>query len=241
MFSPVCAQKVGLPVVGCIGAASRRPISARFPPGLGEARLRGGGSERGGEPVWRDEIIRIPTLVADFVRRRVAVIATPGQQGWPRSRPKLQRRRSRSCSASLEDPVQLVSSPASPDRRNATGINFSAESWASGSDCCISWCQRLFPRGRARHPVHATTTATTLRNVREAAHTIGLQSRSDAYTAAARSISTFATLAREESMPSSSQAMRCSPSRRVNSLLPWRRATGYLRFIRPARLPQPAD
>ena len=67
---------------------------------------------------------RLPALVAELVRRSVAVIATPGCSPR-RSRPKLQPRRSRSSSASGEDPVKLglVASLARPGG-NATGINF---------------------------------------------------------------------------------------------------------------------
>jgi hypothetical protein len=52
--------------------------------------------------------------MADLVRRRVAVIATPGQTAVAQAR--LRPQRSRSSSASATTPSNLVSSPALPSR-----------------------------------------------------------------------------------------------------------------------------
>ena len=62
--------------------------------------------------------------MADLVRRRVAVIATPPATLLP-WRPKRRPRRSRSSSASAKTRSSLVLSPASPGRAETlTGINF---------------------------------------------------------------------------------------------------------------------
>jgi hypothetical protein len=76
---PVCAQKAAPPVVGFVGAASGDPFVRAFRQGLGEA---GYGEDRNvAVEYWLEgEYDRIPALVADFVRRRVAVIATPGHR-----------------------------------------------------------------------------------------------------------------------------------------------------------------
>ena len=65
---------------------------------------------------WLDgQYDRLPSLMADLVRRRVAVIATPGSR-LRRWRPKRRPRRFRSSSASAQTRSSLVSSPASPGR-----------------------------------------------------------------------------------------------------------------------------
>ena len=119
---------------------------------------------------------RLPALMADLVRRRVAVIATPGNAPL-RSRPKLQQRRSRSSSVSREDPVQLglVASLARPGG-NATGINFFTQEVVAKR---LRLLHDLVPKAvRVAvlvNPANASTAETTLRDVQEAAPTIGLQ------------------------------------------------------------------
>src|SRR5215510_6794006 len=58
---------------------------------------------------------RLPSLIADLVRRRVAVIATPARPLLFRQ-PKRRPQRSRSSSASAETRLRLVLSPALPGR-----------------------------------------------------------------------------------------------------------------------------
>ncbi len=119
---------------------------------------------------------RLPALMADLVRRRVAVIATPGSKP-PRSRPKLRPRRSRSCSASAMTRSSLVLSPASPGRAATRPASiFSTRRWTAKR---LGLLHELVPKAvRVAvlvNPANATTTETTLREVQEAARTIGLQ------------------------------------------------------------------
>ena len=141
---------------------------------------------------------RLPALMADLVRRRVAVIATPGDTR-SRSRPKLQQRRSRSSSASAGDPVQLglVASLARPGG-NATGINFFTTEVAAKR---LRLLHELVPKAvRVAvlvNPANATTAETTLRDVQEAAPTLGLQIQILNASTIGEIDAAFATLARE--------------------------------------------
>jgi putative tryptophan/tyrosine transport system substrate-binding protein len=141
---------------------------------------------------------RLPSLMADFVRRRVALIATPGTTAGSIA--------AKAATATIpivfavsEDPVKLglVSSLNRPGG-NATGVNFFNVEVVSKR---LELLHRLVPKAvriavlinPANHPVAEPT----LRDVQDAARTIGLQvhvlnaSVSDEIDAA------FAILARE--------------------------------------------
>ena len=116
-----------MPVIGFVNAGSADASAgyvAAFRKGLGETGYVEGQNVTVEYHWLEGQFDRLPALMADLVRRRVAVIATPGNTPL-RSRPKLRPRRSRSCSASADDPVKLglVASLARPGG-NATGINF---------------------------------------------------------------------------------------------------------------------
>jgi putative ABC transport system substrate-binding protein len=141
---------------------------------------------------------RLPALMADLVRRRVAVIATPDNP--------LAARAAKAATATIpivfsapQDPVQLglVASLARPGG-NATGINFFSLEAVSKR---LGLLHELLPKAvriaALVNPTNVTSAEATLRSVHEAARTIGLQihvlnaSTSDEIDAA------FATLARE--------------------------------------------
>ena len=116
-----------------------------------------------------------------------------------RSRPKLQQRRSRSSSASAKtrSRLGLVASLARPGG-NATGINFFAQEVVAKR---LRLLHDLVPKAvRVAvlvNPANASVAETTLREVQEAAPTIGLQIQILNATTIGEIDAAFATLARE--------------------------------------------
>src|SRR6266498_5304250 len=156
----VRAQQPALPVVGFVNAGSpdaRRAVA--FPKGLNET-----GYVEGQNVIveyhWLDgQFERLPSLMADLVRRRVAVIATPAGN--------LATLAAKAATTTIpivfgvgEDPVQLglVASLARPGG-NATGINIlTAEVTAKR----LNLLRKLMPSatrvGVLVNPVNATNT-----------------------------------------------------------------------------------
>jgi putative tryptophan/tyrosine transport system substrate-binding protein len=119
---------------------------------------------------------RLPALMADLVRRRVAVIATPA---FTAAAPV-----AKAATTTIpivfgvaEDPVKLglVASFARPGG-NATGINFLAAELAAKR---LGLLHDLVPKAVRIavliNPANATTAETTLRDIPEAARPLGLQ------------------------------------------------------------------
>jgi putative tryptophan/tyrosine transport system substrate-binding protein len=170
------AQQPAWPVVGFLGAAPADAFVRAFRKGLGET---GYAEDRNVtvEYHWLEgQYDRIPALAAELVRRRVAVIATPGHREAAIA--------AKAATATIpivfgvpEDPVKLglVASLSWPGG-NATGINFFSAELVSKR---LGLLHQLVPKAvRVAvlvNPANATTTETTLRDVREAARTIGLQ------------------------------------------------------------------
>jgi putative ABC transport system substrate-binding protein len=194
------AQSSAMPVVGFIRDGSA-DASARF-----AAAFRKGLNETGyveGQNVtveyhWMEgQYDRLPALVADLVRRQVAVIAAPGNV------PALT---AKAATATIPivfgvggDPVQygLVASLARPGG-NATGVNFFVHEVAAKR---LRLLHDLVPKAVRiavlLNPENAAVAETTLRDVQEAAPSIGLQIQVLNASTIGEIDAAFATLARE--------------------------------------------
>jgi putative ABC transport system substrate-binding protein len=173
------AQQPALPVVGFIfggsAADSERSVAA-FRKGLND----GGYIEGQNVTVeyhWLDnQYNRLPALTADLVRRQVAVIATPGNT------PAALAAKAATATIPIvfgvpQDPVQLglVNSLARPGG-NATGINFFfTEVIAKRLRLLHDLVPKAVRVAVLVNPANAPLTEATLREVKEAAPTIGLE------------------------------------------------------------------
>jgi ABC-type uncharacterized transport system substrate-binding protein len=175
------AQQAAMPVVGLVGGAGG-DISTRYSTAFRKGLNETGIIERQNVTVeyhWlAGQYDRLPSLMSDLVRRRVAVIATPG------SNPAALAAKAATATIPIvfgvgEDPVKLglVASLARPGG-NATGINiFNVEVAAKR----LGLLHELVPNA-ARiavlvNPANASSAESTLRYIPEAARAIGLQSQ----------------------------------------------------------------
>jgi putative ABC transport system substrate-binding protein len=173
------AQQSTIPVVGVVHSGSAEALAgyaAAFRKGLGEIGYVEG-QNLTVEYHWLEgQHDRLPALMADLVRRRVSVIATPGDT--------LAALAARAATVTIpivfgvaEDPVKLgpVASLARPGG-NATGINFfSGEVVAKR----LSVLHELVPKAvRVAvlvNPTDGPIAETTLRDAQEAACAMGMQ------------------------------------------------------------------
>jgi putative tryptophan/tyrosine transport system substrate-binding protein len=189
------------PVVGFFdgGSADGSAIyAAAFRNGLGETGFLEGRNVAI-EFHWLDgQYDGLPALIADLVRRRVAVIATPGSTNAAIV--------AKAATATIpivfgvaQDPVKLglVASLARPGG-NATGINFFAQEADAKR---LGLLHELLPKaarvGVLVNPANATSTEATLRGVHEAARVIGLQIQVLNASTRREIEAAFAALARE--------------------------------------------
>jgi putative ABC transport system substrate-binding protein len=195
------AQQPAIPVVGFIqsGPAAVSPrFAAAFRKGLNET-----GSVEGHnvavEYHWSEgQPDRLAALMAELVRSRVAVIATPG------SAPAALAAKAATTTIPIvfsvaEDPVTLglVGSLARPGG-NATGINFFVQEQVNRR---LALLHELIPKAvRVAvlvNPTNAPNTEITLREAKEAAPAIGLQIQVLNASTSSEIDAAFATLARE--------------------------------------------
>ena len=191
------AQQAAMPVVGFLGGRAAERWLASFRQALGEA----GSVENQNVTVeyhfldGQDD--RMAALISDFVRRRVAVIATP--VNTPGSiAAKLATATIPIVFGVGEDPVRLglVASLARPGG-NATGINFfNGEVTAKRLGLLHELVPKAVRVAVLNNPANATAD-TTLRDVHEAARAIGLQIHVLNATTSGEIDAAFATLARE--------------------------------------------
>jgi putative ABC transport system substrate-binding protein len=195
------AQQPAMPVIGFVYLGSADAYAgyvAAFRKGLGETGYVEGQNVTV-EYYWLEgQYDRLPSLMTDLVRRRVAVIATLG--GTPAAIA------AKAATATIpivfgvgEDPVKhgLVGSLARPGG-NATGVNFfNAEVVAKR----LALLHELVPKALhvavLLNPASGPNAETTLQGVSEAARTIGLQIRVFNASTSREIDAAFATLERE--------------------------------------------
>jgi putative tryptophan/tyrosine transport system substrate-binding protein len=147
---------------------------------------------------WLEGYDRLPAVAADLVRRRVAVIATPG------SAPATIAAKAATTTIPIvfgvgEDAVKLglVASLARPGG-NATGINiFSSELVAKRLGLLRELLPKAIRIAVLVNPANGLTTETTLRSVQDAARAIGLQIQVLNASTSYEIDAAFATLAHE--------------------------------------------
>ena len=194
------AQQPAMPVVGFIrdgtADASARYVAA-FRKGLSEVGVVEGQNVTVEYHWLEGRHDRLPALMADLVRRQVAVMATVGNV------PTLA---AKAATATIpivfgvgDDPVRLglVASFARPGG-NATGINFLNQEVASKR---LRLLHELVPNAvrvaLLVNPANASGTETALRIVQEAAPTIGLQIQILKASTSREIDAAFATIERE--------------------------------------------
>jgi putative ABC transport system substrate-binding protein len=195
------AQQPALPVVAFINAGaadSSAPRAAAFRKGLVETGYVEGQNVTVEYHWLEGQYDRLPALVDDLVRRQVAVIATPAFTPGALA--------AKAATATIpivfgvgEDPVRLglVASLARPGG-NVTGVNFfNTEVTAKELRLLHDLVPKAVRIAVLVNPANATTAKPTLREVQEAAPTLGLQIRILNATTIGEIDAAFATLARD--------------------------------------------
>jgi len=195
------AQQSAMPVIGLVNAGSREMAAERpaaFRKGLAETGYVEGQNVTVEYHWLNGQYDRVPSLMADLVRRRVAVIATPG------ATPVAQAAKAATTTIPIvfgvgEDPVKLglVASLARPGG-NATGINFF---YSEVTAKRLGLLHELVPKAvRVAvlvNPANAPVAEATLRDLPEAARAIGLQIQVLNASTSREIEAAFATLVRD--------------------------------------------
>ena len=194
------AQQPAMPVVGFINAGTpdgSALYAAAFRNALNEAGYVEGQNVTVEYHWLEGRYDRLPALIADLVRRRVAVIATPGDTQASLS--------AKAATATIpivfgvgEDPVRLglVANLARPGG-NATGINFFPQEVMAKR---LGLLHDLVPKAARIAVLVNPTTATaeaTLRDIPEAARAIGLQIQLPNASTSREIETAFATIVRD--------------------------------------------
>jgi putative tryptophan/tyrosine transport system substrate-binding protein len=202
-WSTVVDAQQAMPVIGFVHGGSANASAgsaAAFREGLGGTGYVDGQNVTIEYHWLENQFGRLPALMADLVRRRVAVIATPGNTAASIA--------AKTATATVplvfgvaEDPVKLglVASLARPGG-NATGINFFSNEVVTKR---LELIRELVPKAvRVAvlvNPANATVAETTLEEVQKAARAIGLQIQILNATTIDEIDAAFAALARERS------------------------------------------
>jgi ABC-type uncharacterized transport system substrate-binding protein len=174
------AQQAAMPVIGLVGGGgdvSTRYVTA-FRKGLNETGIIEGQNATVEYHWLEGQYDRLPSLMADLARRRVAVIATPG------SNPAALAAKAATATIPIvfgvgEDPVKLglVASLARPGG-NATGINiFNVEVATKRLGLLYELVPKVVRIAVLVNPANASSAESTLRYIPEAARAFGLQSQ----------------------------------------------------------------
>ena len=190
------AQQPALPVIGFVNAGSfDAPLAAAFREGLNDA----GYVESQNVTVeyhWLEgQFDRLPALMADLVRRRVAVIATPAGN-FAAQAAKAATTTVPIVFGVAQDPVKLASF-ARPGG-NATGINyFAGEVTAKRLGLLHELVPKAVRVAVLVNPANVPATEGTLRDLPEAARAIGLQIQVLKASTRSEIEAAFATLVRD--------------------------------------------
>jgi putative ABC transport system substrate-binding protein len=173
------AQRPALPVVAFLNGSAADPAQeAAFRKGLSETGYTDGQNVRIEFHWLEGQYNTVPAVVGDLVQRHVAVIATPGFL------PAALAAKAATATIPIvfgatEDPVRLglVASLARPGG-NATGINFFTTEIAGKR---LEFLHGLVPKavriGVLLNPANGPSVADALKEVENAGHTLGLETK----------------------------------------------------------------
>jgi putative ABC transport system substrate-binding protein len=237
------AQQSSMPVVGFLNAGSPDGAArqaAAFRKGLAETGYVEGQNVTVEYRWLEGQYERAPALAAELVRRRVAVIATPGHVGAALA--------AKAATATIpivfgvgDDPVKLglVASLARPGA-NLTGVNFFAQEVVAKR---LGLLHELVPKAVRIavlvNPANAGMAATNVREVQEAARVLGLECNVFKPAPVTRSMRPLHLSRRGSRTHCSSPPTRSSVPG-VCNLPPLRRATGFPRAMARVNLSKPA-